>query len=824
MQENQKKDALPVLPVRTQVLYPKCIGTFQINRRRSLNLILDNQDGGREIILVLIKKPEQPEEAGVDDVYPVGMLSRIVKINKISDDILSVTFEGVKRVKVDRFILEEPYFIAYYEDIEETKTQSKIPRQVYSEIVTQLKQLTLADPSYSGEILNIAEKSTREPGYFCDCIVSNLHVPLAIKQSILEAPNPVERMSILKKAIEDEIKTLEIQAELDTKVKQSISKSRRELFLREQLKQIHRELGEEDPEERLIRYFKDKLDNMVSLPSYVKDRINLEIERMKLLSIASAEYGATKGYIELLLSLPWNKCTEDEDDLKKIEDLIDREYYGPRRIKDRIIEYLVVRKLTAQIRSPILCLCGPPGTGKSSLANAIARALGREVITINAAGISLVEDIKGDMRTFLGAMPGNVMRALVERKSANPVVIVDDIDKMSMYSSSMSLPLAMLEILDPKQNKSFIDAYVGLPFDLSRAIFITTVEALDEIPAPLTERMEVIEFTGYIDSEKIEIGQKFIIPKLCRAHNLKEGTLTFTAEALRRIIRHYTLESGLIGFKREIELICRKVSRQLAVNKRKRKIRITIKNLETYLGPPVYIPEMIESNPEIGVANGLAWTGSGGDIMLIEGIKMRGAGGVIFTGSLGEVMKESIQASHSYVRARAEMLGIDYNDFVNYDIHIHFPSGAIPKDGPSAGVTISTVIASLMSDRPIANDIALTGEVSLRGKVLAVSGIKEKIAAAHRAGIFKVILPRDNEKDIKEMPQQILEDMEFILVEKLDEVFEHALMDFELTDHSLEKLLYHEVEKIKEEEQAQKRKVLQAKKRKRKNSRRTRKE
>jgi ATP-dependent Lon protease len=333
--------------------------------------------------------------------------------------------------------------------------------------------------------------------------------------------------------------------------------------------------------------------------------------------------------------------------------------------------------------------------------------------------------------------------------------------------------------------------------------------------------MEVIEFSGYIDSEKIEIGQKFIIPKLCKAHNISENQLTFTAEAMRRIIRHYTLESGLMGFKREIELICRKVSRLLATNKRRRKVRITPKNLETYLGPPVFIPEMIQSNPEIGVANGLAWTGSGGDIMLIEGIKMRGSGGVIFTGSLGEVMKESIQASHSYVRAKADMLDIDYNDFVNYDIHIHFPSGSIPKDGPSAGVTISTVIASLMSDRPIANDIALTGEVSLRGKVLAISGIKEKIAAAHRAGIFKVIIPKDNEKDIKEMPRQILEDMEFITVERLDEVFEHALLDFRITDNSLEKMLYREIEKIKEEDNKKQRRIMQAKKKKKNSSKRS---
>jgi ATP-dependent Lon protease len=805
--------ALPVLPLRTTLIYPKCVGTVQISRRRSLNLLLDNKDSSNEIALVLLTRPSSTEETHTDDFCGMGVAARIVQESKLSSEIISVTFEGLRRIELDRFVMEEPYFIAYCKDVQES-LNLKIPHQAFMEISSVLKKLILHDPSYSPEILNIIEKSMSDPGYMVDSLASQIHMPLVTRQRILESSDIAERLTVLKQALDDEIKKNEIQTELDSKVSQSIQKTKREAYLREQLKQIYKELGEEDPNERLIKHFKNQLDGSANLPAHVKDRLNIEIERLKLLSIASAEYGATKSYIELLLELPWNKCTEDETDLKKIEVIIDREYYGPRRIKDRIMEYLVIRKLTAEIRSPILCLAGPPGTGKSSLAAAIARALGRKLVTINAAGISIVEEIKGDMRNFLGAIPGRIMRSLAEIQSANPVVIVDDIDKMSMYASSMSLPLAMLEVLDPRQNRTFIDTYVGVPFDLSRAIFITTVESLEEVPPPLTERMEIIEFTGYIDSEKIEIGQKFIIPKLCKAHNLSEKQLSFTVGALRKIIRNYTLESGLINFKREIELICRKVSRLIATQKKIKSVRITERNVESYLGPQIHIPELVETSSEIGTANGLAWTGSGGDIMLIEGIKMRGGGNVIYTGSLGDVMKESIQASHSYVRARADMLGIDYEDFVNYDIHIHFPSGAIPKDGPSAGVTISTVIASLMSDRPIASDTALTGEVSLRGRVLAVSGIKEKVAAAHRAGISKVILPKDNQKDIVEMPRQIVEDIEFIFVENLDEVFEHALLEYE-PNEDLEQLLKKEIEKIKNEDKKPRRNKMVAKKRKR---------
>jgi ATP-dependent Lon protease len=817
MVNSNSSDALPILPLRTTLIYPGCIGTIQISRRKSVNLVLDSKNTSHEIVLALLKEPNIKHEPLPEDFNITGVVAKIIKSKQLSSEMISVTIEGLRRVILDRFVTEEPYYIAYCKDVSEHLPKAKIPREAFLEITEELKRLTISDPSYSGEFLNIAEKTIDNPGYFADSIASQLHIPLSTKQNILESSDLVERLAILKKAIADEIKKSEIQDELDIKVRTSIKRRKRESILREQLKQIYKELGVEDSNERMIKHFKTRLNSLTNIPSQVRERANVEIERLNLLSVASAEYGATKSYIELLLEIPWNKYTDDETDLKKIEKTINREYYGPRRIKDRIIEYLVIRKLTAEIRSPILCLAGPPGTGKSSLANAIAKALGRELITINAASISISEEIKGDMRNFLGAMPGKIVRALAEKRYSNPVVVVDDLDKMALYSNNMSLPLAMLEVLDPKQNKNFIDTYVGISVNLSKAIFITTVETLDDVPQPLTERMEVIEFTGYIDSEKIEIGQKFIIPKLIKAHNISTSQISFTVDALRRIIRNYTLESGLIGFKREIELICRKVSRQIATQTKTEKVKITDKNLETYLGPQVFIPERVESTSEIGVANGLAWTGSGGDIMLIEGIKMRGSGNVIYTGSLGDVMKESIQASHSYVRAKADILGIDYNEFINYDIHIHFPSGAVPKDGPSAGVTISAVIASLMSDRPIANDIALTGEVSLRGKVLAVSGVKEKIAAAHRAGIFKVILPKDNEKDISEMPKQIIDEMSFVFVEHLDQVFELALLDYEPSELNLQELLQKEIEKVKSEERKPNRTKLQAKK-KRKSS------
>jgi len=615
--KNSKRNALSVLPLCTTLIYPQCIGTVQISRRRSLNLIHENREQSKEIALVLLRDPDMNKESSIDNFYQFGVTAKIIKEKNISPDIITVTLEGIKRIKLGKFLMEEPYFVAYYDEIEESKITTKIPHQVMRDITSSLKRLVLIDQSYSGELINIVEKTLDDPGFFADCIASNLHLPLTQKQRALESTNIAERLAVVKQSIEDEIKKYEIQTELDQKVNLSIQKTKRETILREQLKQIHKELGEEDPNERLIKLFRHSLETSIHIPQTARERIRVEIERLNLLSIASAEYGSTKNYIELLLDLPWNKTTDDESDITKIEKIISAEYYGPRRIIDRIMEYLVVRKLTAEIRSPILCLTGPPGTGKSSLAAAIARGLGRKLITINAAGISIPEEINGDIRNFLGAMPGKIMRALVEAKTSNPVMLVDDLDKMAMYSENMSLSLTMLEVLDPKRNKTFVDTYVGIPFNLSGAIFITAVESLDDIPQPLIERMEIIEFSGYIESEKTEIGQKFIIPKLCRAHNLTNQQLRFSAEALRRIIRNYTLESGLIGFKREIELICRKVSRKIATQKRKTGVRITEKNLESYLGPQVFIPERVEITPEIGVANGLAWTGAGGDIMMI---------------------------------------------------------------------------------------------------------------------------------------------------------------------------------------------------------------
>jgi ATP-dependent Lon protease len=507
-----------------------------------------------------------------------------------------------------------------------------------------------ADGRYSSEHCNLFDLSRDEPSVYCDTVANQLHIALEQKQRVLSALSVTERAGILLGIVTEELQKLVIERELESKVNLSIEKNQREEYLRKQLAEIRRELGDADPEEKLIKEYFEKIETRPDLPEHVHERALLETERLKMLSVASAEYGSTKSYLDFLLKLPWNKLRPEKTDLTQMEKVITGSYYGHESVKSQIVEYLAIRKLTSNVRSPVLCLAGPPGTGKTSLAELIAKALNREFVNINLAGITSAEEIRGSNRTFLGAVPGRIMRELSSIESCNPVILLDDLDKLSEHQSGCSLPLLFVEIVDPRQNKNFVDDYLGLLFDLSHVLFIATVDSLDTVPNPLSERMEVVEFTGYIEDEKIAIARDFIIPKLIKRHRLTPSDLRFSPNAIRRIIRHYTLESGILGLKREIETICRKCVRQKASTGRV-SWKVTEKNIERYLGTPVFIPEVAEMQPEVGVATGLAWTESGGELMMVEGLRMRGSGNVIPTGSLGEVMRESIQAAHSYVRS-----------------------------------------------------------------------------------------------------------------------------------------------------------------------------
>jgi len=552
--------------------------------------------------------------------------------------------------------------------------------------------------------------------------------------------------------------------------------------------------GKVDLQEKEVVRLKQRIKK-APLPPYVETQVLLEAERLRLISTASAEYGMLRTHIDWLLSLPWARQECREVDLEKLERVLTKEHFGQEKVKEKILELFSIRKLKKDLRGIVLCFAGPPGTGKTSLAQSIAKALGRKFVRITAAGIRDESEIRGTRSTYNGALPGRVLRSIKEAGCSNPLMMIEQIDKMTTDLLKGEPSAALAEVLDPEKNSDFLDNYLGVSYDLSDVIFVTTANMVDDIPGPILDLMEVIEFSGFIEEEKLEIAKKFILPTQLKKHGLTRQDLKFSDEALKKVIRQYTIEAGIKSLQREMENICRRCARTKA-SKAFTSCEITPENLEEYLGTPVYIPDIVPKKPEVGVAIGLAWTEAGGDLMLIEALKMKGCGQVISTGQLGEVMKESIQAAHSFVRSKAEILGINYDDFTNHDIHIHFPSGSIPKDGPSAGITISLVIASVMSNKPIRNDVAMTGEVSLRGRVIPVAGIREKISAAHRVGIRFIILPKGNEKNLLDVPEKIKKETKFIFVQRIEQVFETALLDYDENQKQIEEILTREIGKI----------------------------
>lgn len=571
-------------------------------------------------------------------------------------------------------------------------------------------------------------------------------------------------------------------------------KKTKEYLLKEEPKEMKRELGEAGLQEKEVIDLKEKIIE-APLPPYVEKQVLLEAERLRLISTASAEYGMLRTHIDWLLSLPWIKEECGEVDLERLEKILTEEHFGQEKVKEKILELFSIRKLKKDLRGIVLCFAGPPGTGKTSLAQSIAKALGRKFVRVSVAGIRDESEIRGTRSTYTEAFPGKILRSIKEAGCSNPLMMIEQIDKMATDLLKGEPAAALAEVLNPEKNSNFLDNYLGMPYDLSDAIFVTTSNIVDEIPGPILDLMEVIEFSGFIEEEKLEIAKKFILPAQLKKHGLTDQDLRFTDEALKKIIRQYTVEAGIRSLQREMENLCRRCARAKA-SKEFTSCEITTENLEEYLGSPIYIPDIVPKKPEVGVAIGLAWTEAGGDLMLIEALKMQGSGQVISTGQLGEVMKESIQAAHSFVRSKAEILGINYDDFTNHDIHVHFPSGAIPKDGPSAGITISLVIASVMSDKPIRNDVAMTGEVSLRGRVIPVAGVREKVSAAHRVGIRFIILPKGNEKNLLDVPEKIRKETKFIFVERIEEVFKTALLDYDEDQKGVEEILRREIGKI----------------------------
>ena len=761
---------LPVLPLMSTIVFPLGVTSIQVRVEQSKALLRDHSEP--DTMVALVQSPAKREQdIRPEELSQVGLASRIIRILNLPGGNVQVTLEGLRRVAIESILKTDPYIVARVTCPPEEVGDPEAARGLITRILKSLRTLSQLDNSYPPELDNIFGMNLGDPGLFADTVVSIVRLPLEIKKRVIETLDIEARLTAVAEGIDSEIARLSVVEDVTRRASAQMEKSQREFFLRQQLMEIRRLLGEDDPQEMLVREILERADGL-GLPSHVRTVVHEETTRLRYLAPAAQESGVIRNYIDWLLSLPWSHQPLGDLNLDDVQRRLDQEHYGLEKVKERILEYLAVLKLKNDLHGPILCFAGPPGTGKTSLGASIARAMGRAFVRMSVGGVRDEAEIRGHRRTYIGSRPGKILRSLRDVKSASPIFMIDEVDKMG-HDAQGDPAAALLEVLDPEQNAHFVDHYIEIPYDLSEVLFITTANVLDFIPSALLDRLEVIQIPGYTEEEKLEIARQHLIPREAKEHGLAATDLAFDTTALVKIVREYTREAGVRQLERAIDTFCRRAARQRTTGYTG-DWRFTEKDVETILGPPYIVPDVAEGHAEVGVATGLAWTTTGGDLLLIEALKMRGAGRVIVTGQLGDVMKESVQAAHSYVRARAELLGIDPQLFDDYDLHIHFPEGAVPKDGPSAGITIVMAIASALAEAPIRNDVAMTGEVTLRGKVLGVGGLKEKVMAAYRAGIKTVVLPADNRKDLVEIPEPIRTKITFVLVSAVDEVFQHA--------------------------------------------------
>ena len=769
-------DALPVLPLRDSVSYPDTLSPLGVGQERSIKLVNDVLAADRMLVMVASLEPEE-DTPRPDQLYRVGVAGMVTRMLKVPDGTIRILVQGTQRVKLDRFVAEEPYLVATVSEdpdiqvVGESTELAALTRNVqntFSEIIEQIP--------YLPEELQMAVANVDEPSALSYLIASALRLPTEEKQAILEETDVGRRLRMLSEILARELEVIQIGTQIQSEVQSSIDKGQREYFLREQLKAIQAELGETDEQAAEVEELRERIE-AAGLPEDVLKAAERELGRLEKLPPAAAEHGVIRTYLEWLVDLPWGNMTEDDLDMKRARKVLDEDHYDMEQVKDRILEYLAVRKLNPDSSGPILCFVGPPGVGKTSLGKSIARSLGREFERISVGGVRDEAEIRGHRRTYIGAMPGTIIRALRDAGTSNPVFMIDEIDKMgSDFRGDPSS--AMLEVLDPAQNDSFRDHYLDVPVDLSDVMFIATANVLDTIPGPLLDRMEVINLAGYTTDEKLHIARKYLVPRQIEENGLKPSQIEFTDPGLTAIITEYTREAGVRNLEREIGSVCRKVARQFAEKKGKsRKVTISGKKARELLGRQRVFPETRRRTRVPGVATGLAWTPTGGDVLFVEATSMPGTGRLVITGQLGDVMKESAQAALSYVRANAAKVAPDAPEgwFGENDIHIHVPAGAVPKDGPSAGVAMTVALVSLITGRPARNDVAMTGEVTLTGQVLPIGGVKEKTLAAQRAGIKTVILPARNEGEVEEIPEHERAGVEFAYVNDVGEALEVAL-------------------------------------------------
>ncbi len=763
---------MPVLPLMSTLVFPLGVTSIQIRVEQSKALLRDHADP--DTLIALAYSPATREQDIVpEDLSKIGLAARVIRILNMPGGNIQVTLEGLRRVSIVEILRREPYIMARVACPLEAIGDPMEIQEFIAQILKSLRTLAELDTSYPPELDNMFSMNLGDPGLFADTVGSLVRFPVETKRRIIEELDVIRRLTIVAEGLVAEIARLTVAEDVVRRTTVQMEKSQKEFFLRQQLMEIRRLLGEDDPQEMLVRQILERAGSL-GLPPHVRSVVQEETNRLRYLGPSSQESGVVRNYVDWLLALPWAHQKAPAIQLEEVARRLDEEHYGLEKVKERILEYLAVLKLKHDMRGPILCFAGPPGTGKTSLGASIARAMGRSFVRMSVGGVRDEAEIRGHRRTYIGARPGKILRSLQECHSNSPVFMIDEIDKMG-HDATGDPAAALLEVLDPEQNQHFVDHYIELPFDLSETLFITTANVLDFIPPALLDRLEVIPIPGYLEEEKLQIARKHLIPREAREHGLAEIDLDFEDAALLKMMREYTREAGVRQLERAIDTFCRKAARQRTTGYTG-SWRYRVEDVEPALGPPYFTPEMAEGKAEIGVATGLAWTTTGGDLLLIEALKMRGAGRVIVTGQLGDVMKESVQAAHSYTRARAELLGISPDLFDEYDLHIHFPEGAVPKDGPSAGITIVMAIASALADAPLRNDVAMTGEVTLRGKVLAVGGLREKVMAAYRAGIRTVVFPADNQKDLVEIPESVRNAMKFLPVATVDEVFQHAFV------------------------------------------------
>ncbi len=760
---------LPLLPVRDIVVFPYMTIPLFVGRESSIRAVDESLSRDRLIFLATQKDPTI-ENPNPDEIFSMGTIATILKMLKLPDGRVKILIQGISRGRIISYTDYKPCYRVRVERIVE-KQPSEISLEVEALLRTVKERVEriLTLRSLPAELSMITDNIS-DPGMLADIVASNLRLKIEESQKVLEIINPIERLHKINEILVREIEVSEMQAKIASQAKEEISKTQREYFLREQLRAIKQELGELDARDEEIQEFRDKIKK-ARMPAEVEKEAMKQLGRLEQMHPESAEAAIVRTYLDWLVELPWSKSTKDNLDLKKARKVLDEDHYDLEKVKERILEYLAVRKLKKDMKGSILCFVGPPGVGKTSLGKSIARALGRKFVRISLGGVHDEAEIRGHRRTYVGALPGRVIQGIKQAGTNNPVFMLDEVDKIGAdFRGDPSA--ALLEVLDPEQNFSFSDHYLGVPFDLSKVMFITTANLVDPILPALKDRMEIIRLAGYTEEEKLKIAMDFLIPKQLKEHGLTNKYLSISPKAIMKIILEYTKEAGLRNLEREIATICRKVAKMIAEG-RKGIVNINANNIFKFLGPPRFLPETEQERDEIGVATGLAWTESGGDILYVEATILKGKGNLILTGHLGEVMKESAQAALSY--ARAKMMEWERKeDFSKMDIHIHVPAGAIPKDGPSAGVTMATALISALLRVPVKREIAMTGEVTLRGRVLPVGGIKEKSLAAARSGIKCMIIPEKNQKDIEEVPSNIRKKMEFKIVKHMDEILDVA--------------------------------------------------